>query len=190
MADSIRTITESRVLASMSHPARRRLLDALHVDGPSNVSMLAERVALAIGSASHHLRALQQVGLVEEAPELARDARERWFRAADTGTSWSTTSFADDPVDAVVAAAANSLNLEHHVSKVRAWQAQPQEPGDPWSDAAFSTDSWLHLTAAELCEVSVQINAVLSTWHTRDVPDDGAARRSVFVFAHGVPAAP
>ena len=47
--EAARTITDSRVLAAMAHPLRRRLLDALKVDGPSTASMLANRTGQAIG---------------------------------------------------------------------------------------------------------------------------------------------
>ncbi len=190
MTQADRTITDSRVLAAMAHPVRRRLLDAMSVDGPSNVSMLAARLSIAIGSVSHHLKVLGEAGLVEEAPELARDHRERWWRASSDGNTWSSTTFAEDPVGSVVAAAASSLNLEHHVSKVRAWQSASHSPDDEWWDAAFSTDTWLRLTPAELTELSGQLNALLAAWYTRATPDDGAVREPVFVFAHGMPAQP
>lgn len=190
MNDDHQAVTDSRVLAAMSHPARRRLLDALYLEGPSNVSMLAARTGMAIGSVSHHLKVLSQASLVEESPDLARDHRERWWTAASSGRRWSTTSFRDDPASAVVAAAASSLNLEHHISKVRAWQSRSDEAQDDWLEAAFATDTWLRLSADELRELSKQLNELLAAWHSRLVPDDGAVREDVFVFAHGVPAGP
>jgi DNA-binding transcriptional ArsR family regulator len=190
MPDKSWTITDSHVLAAMSHPARRRLLDALAVDGPSTVSMLAERTDLAIGSASHHLKVLSQARLVEDATELARDRREHWWRVASSSLRWSTSTFDDDPVAAAVADAASSLNLEHHVSKVRAWRARTDEPAEAWQDAAFATDTWLRLTPTELRALGQELNELVDRWHTRGVPDDGAQREDVFVFAHGIPAAP
>jgi DNA-binding transcriptional ArsR family regulator len=104
--EASRTITDSRVLAAMAHPLRRRLLDALKVDGPSTASMLANRTGQAIGNVSHHMKVLAQAALVEEAPQLARDRRERWWRLSDTSRRWSSTSFDDDPAAAAVADAA------------------------------------------------------------------------------------
>jgi DNA-binding transcriptional ArsR family regulator len=190
MSDSPYTITDSRVLSAMSHPARRRLLDVLHVGGPATVSALANGTNMAIGSVSHHLKILNAANLVEEAPERARDRRERWWQVVHSGSSWSSTSFDDDPATLAVVQAANSLNLEHHVSKVRDWHAMSETAADDWSNAAFSTDTWLRMTADELSELSEQLNALLSHWHTRLIPDDAKERELVFVFAHGVPAAP
>jgi len=183
-------VTSSKVLAAMAHPARRRLLDVLAVDDAATVSAMAVRTGLAVGSVSHHLRVLAEAGLVEEAPDRAKDRREHWWRAATSGLSWSTRDFEGDATAEVVAAAASTLNLEHHVDKVRAWQSAPAELRERWSDAAFATDSWLLLTPDELAELSVELNDVLRRRYERTTLDDDPARISVFVFAHGVPAEP
>lgn len=185
-----RTITDSLVLAAMSHPQRRRLLDALTVDGPCTVSMLANRTDLAVGSASHHMKVLAAAELVEEAPELAHDRREHWWRLTNRRNRWSTTAFAQDSAVSIVADAAMSLDLEHHVEKVRAWNARREEDHGDWSEAAFSTSTWLHLTPAELKELSQELTAVLDRWSMRAEPETGPPREPVFVFAHGVPAEP
>jgi DNA-binding transcriptional ArsR family regulator len=188
--DSIQTVTDSRVLAAMSHPVRRRLLDALTVDGPSTVTTLAKRTGEAIGNVSHHVKVLTQASLVEEAPELARDRRERWWRVASATRRWSSASFQSDPASQAVAEAAASLNLEHQMAKVRAWQARAETADAAWVEASFSTDTWLQLTPDELKELSEQVVALLAKWRQRAPLDDGMRRESVFVFARGVPAEP
>jgi DNA-binding transcriptional ArsR family regulator len=201
-AESVQTITDARVLAAMSHRARRRLLDALIVDGPSTVGMLAARSGLAVGSVSHHLKVLAQASLIEAAPDLARDRRERWWKVSSTSRRWSSTAFGQDPAAEAVVAAAESLNLEHQVEKVRTWFAQRDGVDQEWTDAAFSADTWLRLTPAELSQLSGEMADLLHRWRDRAVPvgpgPDGrepssapeVERRSVFVFAHGVPAEP
>lgn len=183
-------ITSSRVLAAMAHPARRRLLDVLAVDGPSTVTSMASRTGMAVGSASHHLKALAEAGLVTEAPELAKDRREHWWRAPTDSLSWSTKDFEGDAAGAVIAEAAATLNLEHHVDKVRAWRRQEPEVRARWDDAAFATDYWLQLNPGELRELSSELNELLARWRDRALPVDGEERSSVFVFAHGIPAVP
>jgi DNA-binding MarR family transcriptional regulator len=56
----------------------------LRVHGPSTASAIAERTGQAVGNVSHHLKVLAVGDLIEKAPELAKDRRERWWRA------WST----------------------------------------------------------------------------------------------------
>ncbi|MEH0984242.1 ArsR/SmtB family transcription factor [Micromonospora sp. CPCC 205556] len=186
----VRQITDSRVLAAMSHPLRRRLLDVLKVHGASTVGMLAERTGQAPANISHHLKVLAAGDLVVEAPELARDRRERWWRLATRGLRWSHADFEADPAARAVADAATSLNLDRHVAHARAWHAAADEERAAWGQGPFSTDRWLHLTPDELAELGREVIDLLARWGDREIPDDGRERRPVFLFAHGVPARP
>lgn len=189
--DEVRHVTEARVLSALAHPLRRRLLDVLKVDGPATVGTLARRTGEAVGSVSHHLGVLGDCGLVEIAPELARDRRERWWRVVSPGVRWSSSELAErDPASVEVARAAESLNLERQIAHVRAWFAAHDEAGRPWQDASFSTDHWLRLSAGELHELAEEMIALLMRWSSREVPDDGVERRPVFVFARGNPSEP
>jgi DNA-binding transcriptional ArsR family regulator len=186
----VRQVGESRVLVAVAHPLRRRLMDILRVDGPATASMLSERTGEAVGNISHHLKVLGASQLIEEAPELARDRRERWWRLVSDGLRWSTSQFAGDPAGEVIASAAESMNLDHHMGMVRSWLASGRGLSGPWSEAAFSTDHWLRLSPDELRELSRELIALLDRWANRPVPDDGVAREPVYVFAHGVPGQP
>jgi DNA-binding transcriptional ArsR family regulator len=186
----VRQVTDARVLAALAHPLRRRLMDVLKVDGPSTVSMLAERTGQAVANVSHHLKVLGGAELIEEAPDLARDRRERWWRLVSPALRWSSADFDDDPATQAVATAAASLNLERQVSLVRAWHAAGGAERAAWEDSPFSSDKWLHLTPAELAELSRQIIGLFDEWSRREIPDDGQRREPVFVFAHGIPAQP
>ncbi|WP_248959407.1 ArsR/SmtB family transcription factor [Sphaerisporangium perillae] len=186
----VRQITDSKVLAVLAHPLRRRLMDALKVYGPCTASMLAEHTGQAVANASHHLRMLAASDLIEEAPELARDRRERWWRLTSAELRWTTSDFGGDPATAAIANAAASINLDHHVGLVRAWYAAGEEEREAWQDAPFSTDKWLRLTPAELAEFEQQVLALFHRWATREIPDDGRHRDPVFVFAFGVPGQP
>src|ERR1700735_2334588 len=95
--DSPGQITDSRVLAAYSHPLRRRLLDALSVGDAATASMLAEATGQAVGNVSHHLKVLASAQLIEEAPELARDRRERWWRVASRRIAGASDDLRGDP---------------------------------------------------------------------------------------------
>ncbi len=186
----VRQVTDSRVLAAMSHPLRRRLLDVLKVEGPATASMLAEQTDAAVGNISHHIRVLAACDLVEEAPELARDRREHWWRRVSGAIRWSSRDFEDDPATEAVAMAAASLGLERQAELVRDWHSADAEQRAAWGEGPFSTDSWIRVTPDELVELSAEIIALIRRWADRDIPDDGQQRGAVFVFAHGVPATP
>jgi DNA-binding transcriptional ArsR family regulator len=191
MTDSeIRQITDSRVLAAMAHPLRRRLMDVLRVEGPATASMLAERTGQAVGNISHHLHTLAASELVEEAPELARDRRERWWRLVSVGTRWSSRDFGQDTAAEAVELAAASLNLDRQFGFARAFLAAGDDERDWWGEGPFSNESWLRVTPDELAEFAASVIALFRTWSERELPDDGQERRPVFAFARAVPATP
>jgi DNA-binding transcriptional ArsR family regulator len=173
----------------MANPYRSRMMDALKVDGPSTASALAARTGQAVGSASHHLKVLSEAGLVTEAPELAKDRRERWWRLVDPGTRWSRADFADDTAAVTAAYAAEALALQRQFERTRDWNANAASMPE-WDSASFATQNWMKLTPDELQQVADEMVDVLMRWSQREVPDDGAERESVFVFARGFPAQP
>ena len=184
----VRTLRDARSLAALAHPFRARIMDALKVDGPSTASVLAARTGQAVGNASHHLKVLAEAGLVEEAPELARDRRERWWRLVTSGTRWSRLELEDEAAGAA-AREAEALGLRRQVERVQAWLANAES--DPtWDDAAFATQNWLRCTPEELQEVAEEVVGVLVRWGQRQIPDDGQEREPVLVFARGFPCQP
>ena len=186
----IREVTDARVLAALAHPLRRRLLDVLRVHGPATASALAERTDQHVGNVSHHIRALAEVGLVEEAPELAKDRRERWWRLVARSLRWSGEAMSGDPAEEAVAQAVQSLTLDRHAGHVRAWFAAGDEERQPWRESAFIVEKWLHLTADELEELSGEIGDLLARWREREEPDAGVHREPILLFAYGIPARP
>jgi len=173
----------------MASPFRSRMLDALAVDGPSTASTLALRTGQAVGSVSHHLKVLDEAGLVVEAPELARDRRERWWRLVTPGIRWSRAEFATDAGAVTAALAAESLEMQRQFERAQEWLANA-EAADEWDDAAFASQTWLKLSPAELTELSTELIALTQRWRHRSIPDDGIERETVFVMARGFPAQP
>jgi DNA-binding transcriptional ArsR family regulator len=188
--DPPRQITDSLVLAAYSHPLRRRLLDALSVDDAATASMLAEATGQAVGNVSHHLKVLASARLIEEAPELARDRRERWWRRTSRGLRWSSQDFRGDPASEAVAEAALSLNLDRQFEIVRRWYAASDEERAAWPNGPFSTGSWLKLTDGELAQLCEELVALLDRYDALGDADDGVERETVFVFANGAPGRP
>jgi DNA-binding transcriptional ArsR family regulator len=185
-----RQVTDVKVLAAMTHPLRRRLLSLLKLDGPATASLLAQRTSQAVGNISHHLHVLAAAGLIEEAPELARDRRERWWRRTAGALRWSSADFADDAASDLVFRAAESLNLDYQVSLFRQWAQADDEEHARWPAGPFSTDSWMRLTDPELAELGAEMIALIRRWADRELPDDGRQRDPVLVFARGIPGQP
>ncbi|GIF07552.1 ArsR/SmtB family transcription factor [Actinoplanes siamensis] len=175
-------IRDEATLKAIAHPLRRRLLDALRVDGPSMPSALARATGQAVANVSHHLRVLADAGLIEEAPELARNRKEHWWRMIDQRLSWNPADFPPEAADA-----ADAIGLQRQIDLVRTWLGSPASRTEPWGDSAFSTDGWLRLSPEELAELGAEINALIARF--RDRPER-ADREPVFVLGRGFPARP
>jgi DNA-binding transcriptional ArsR family regulator len=175
-------IKDAAVLKAVAHPLRRRLLDVLRVDGPSMPSVLARVTGQAVANISHHLRVLAEAGLIEEAPDLARNRKEHWWRMPDRSISWNSTDFHPE-----VAHAAESLGLQRQVELTSGWLAGPASKQEPWASAAFSTDGFLQLSPAELAEMGSAIQTVIDRFAGRPATE---GREPVFVIGRGFPARP
>ncbi|MFG1623735.1 ArsR/SmtB family transcription factor [Kribbella sp. NPDC049227] len=183
-----RSVTPS-VLAAIHHPLRRRMLDIIFVDGPATASRLAEATGELVGNISHHLKVLSAAGVIVEAPELAKNRRERWWKLGDTSSySWSIADAQGDPAGELVAATAEDQNLAHHVGKVRQWFDIRYQFEEPWVRAAYATERWLTLTPERLNELSERIEDLVREYY--DEPSEGEDAHRVFFFAHAVPARP
>ncbi len=176
-------------IAAIHHPVRRQLLGLLG-DGPATASQLAERSGQRVGNVSHHLRMLARAGLIEEAVELARDRRERWWRGLPMSLTWSVADGTAASGGGSVEQVREHQNLAHHVDVVHRWFESRGEYHPEWAQAAYATQSWLRLTAEELVELSEKISDLVSLFqHSVDMAD-GQHREPVFFFAHAVPAEP
>lgn len=190
------TLRSADALAAVANPARGRIIDVLSATGPGTASSLGEATGLAVGSVSHHLKVLAGAGIVEPAPEMARDRRERWWRLVTGGFRWSTPDFADDPVGAAAESAAAHHTLQHQLERTRDWLAlDPADAAvDGWSAAAFATQTWLTLTPAETTRLAGEIEEVLARWHAgeddRRRRDDRPDARPVLCYARAFPSTP
>ena len=180
-------IKDAAVLKAVAHPLRRRLLDVLRVDGPAMPSVLARTTGQAVANVSHHLRVLAEAGLIAEAPDLARNRKEHWWRMVDTRLSWNPTEFTGSAADEATADAAESLSLQRQIDLISTWLGSPASRTEPWSQAAFSSDVWLRLSPAELADLSRDLQAVVDRYYGRpEAPD----REPVFILSRGFPARP
>lgn len=185
-----RRVTDPATLKAMAHPLRMRLYELLVIQGPANVSVLAEHVDEPPALVSYHLHQLGRYGYAEQAPELARDNRERWWRGVPGGVSWSNADFLDDPGARASASAAWRVNLGRRLERIEGFHHAIDAWGKDWADAAISSDTPLRLTPDELRELGTEIQTLLQRWHDRESPDDGASREHVFATFDAVPFRP
>lgn len=73
------------MLKALAHPVRRRIVTVMSTGQPARATDLADRLELPVNQVSFHLRTLARAGLVQEAPEHARDRRDRvWVASGDS----------------------------------------------------------------------------------------------------------
>lgn len=71
------TVMTDAMLKALTHPLRRRIMRLLAQRMHARAADLAGELDVAPNSVSFHLRSLADAGLIEEAPERARDRRDR-----------------------------------------------------------------------------------------------------------------
>ncbi len=182
------------LLVAYHHPIRRWLTELLTLGGPANVGQLAARTGLAVGSVSHHLKVLHQQDLVEPAPELARDARESWWRMQHRPISWSVDDFEEGTLGRRVAEAAEAENFRHQVRAVGGWLNRQAGDDPQWRRAAESVDSVAYATVEQLADLGDRLTQLVVDWHLDCVADQrahpDAVRRPVRAIARVFPSEP
>jgi len=160
-------LTDPRAMRALAHPLRLRLLGELRVGGPQSVGMLCDLVDEAPGSISYHLGKLAEFGFVEEAPEFARDRRERWWRAAHERTSWEPLEALDDPERRAASDTLRRAILRRYLEALEAYLEAEASMERDWVRGTASSDSFLHLTSDELLELRQDLEALASRWDAR-----------------------
>ncbi len=182
------------LLVAYHHPVRRWLSELLAVEGPAKVGQLAARTGLAVGSVSHHLKVLHRQGLVEPAPELARDTRESWWRVRSQPLSWSVEDFEEGSLGRRVAQAAEGENVRHQLRALRAWMNQAASDDPAWRQAAESVDTLVFATVEQLDELGDRLTALVVDWSRACAADAEArpdvVRRPVRAIARAFPSGP
>ena len=78
-----RPLHDPRELRAVAHPVRNRILTELGATGPMRAADLARELGIPANQASFHLRQLAKYGVIQPAPEAARDKRDRVYKLRD-----------------------------------------------------------------------------------------------------------
>lgn len=158
-------VQDPRVLRALAHPVRGRILDEIEASGPVRAADIARELDIPANQASFHLRQLAKYGLLEEAPEEARDKRDRVWRAARSEIL-----------------RVNLKQLERAPggrTAVRLFRQSKQTRGHFIVDQVFATDHpegsgvfsssehTLRLSDDEVHELRTEIDALVQSWAER-----------------------
>lgn len=161
---------DPRILRAIAHPARRRILSELYAGGSLRAADVARTLGIPANQASFHLRQLAKYGIVEEAPDEARDKRDRvWRMTNDEGISFRSED--------VLAQPGGDAAMEVYRRSARAWgyqlvdrSTEPDEPGaEKW---VFNAS--LRFTQDELVEFAHEMETMLQRWRDRTRGHDDA----------------
>jgi DNA-binding transcriptional ArsR family regulator len=160
-----RPVRDPKVLRALAHPVRTRILDEIEASGPVRAADIARELGIPANQASFHLRQLAKYGLVEEAPDEARDRRDRVWRTTDTaGLAVNLRELEQAPGGRAVVHLfrENKVAWGHHVVD-RAF-ATDRTPG---SGVFALSDRALKLTDEEATALHQEIDAVVERWAER-----------------------
>lgn len=175
-------LTDPKAMRALAHPLRLRLLGELRIAGPSTVGMLSEKVDESPANVSYHLGTLARHGFVVEVPERARDRRERWWAAEHDTTSWEPADALDEPEQQAASAQLRRAILDRYRQTLEAYlEVEPQLDRD-WVRGTSSSDSNLHLTAAELQEMRAELETLAARWTERSDPDREGAELVTLIY--------
>ncbi|WP_111766090.1 winged helix-turn-helix domain-containing protein [Nakamurella deserti] len=158
------SVHDPRVLRAIAHPVRVRVLDELGATGPSRAADIARLLGIPANQASFHLRQLAKYGLVVEAPEQARDGRDRVWRAThDEGLTVDIEQLSAAPGGAA------AVRVFRREAAATAHEAVDRAYGmshDPEGRTVIS-DSVLRLTRADATAFMAELTALVTTWQRR-----------------------
>ena len=171
------TVHDPRVLRAIAHPVRNRILTELSAGGPMRAADLARELGIPANQASFHLRQLAKYGLIEEAPEAARDQRDRVWKSADDGSlSIDVGALEREPGGKAAATVflRNAAGYAHQL--VEAAYGQDRAPETHRS----TMDSAVRLTKDEAAQLSAEVSELVQRWTERNRGrDDG---RTTYAF--------
>jgi predicted ArsR family transcriptional regulator len=166
----------SAMLKAYTHPLRRQMLRLFRQRGHLRAADIAEELGVAANSASFHLRVLADAELIEEAPEHARDRRDRvWVaRKQALNLGGPENPVADEVLGGVML---NAIAEEHHdmLRRVLAWSPDYISGRATEVHATFSQRS-VRLTGAEFEALMEHIDDVVSAAVEAHDPADPDSR--------------
>jgi DNA-binding transcriptional ArsR family regulator len=175
-------LTDPRQMRALAHPLRLRLLGLLRSDGPATATTLADQVRESPALVSYHLRTLAVYGFIAEAPELGTDGRERWWRAAHSGMTWSPADFLDSPERAAAAGALLHEIAERYADAAREWLADSATWSQDWNDAADMSDWRLELAPDQVRAMEDELIEVIERYEAMAPGDDAAFVRAIVML--------
>jgi DNA-binding transcriptional ArsR family regulator len=172
-----RRVHDPKILRAIAHPARSRILDELHASGPLRAADVARLLDVPANQASFHLRQLAKYGLVEPAPELAKDGRDRVWRTVPGGLR-----FDDEDIENIPGAkAAHTVFMDQKAAFARVMVDRAFAPRKGKRDAVYvAMMDALRLTRDEGDQFMNEVAELVDGWSKKTRGTD--PQRKTYAF--------
>jgi predicted ArsR family transcriptional regulator len=179
-------VNDPRMLRAIAHPMRARILGEISAAGHLRAADVAEVLGIPANQASFHLRQLAKYGLVESAPELARDGRDRVWRPVHKGLNLNTQEMEEDTGGrAAVAVWRRQASGAAKEAVERAYAARKSR-----DTHVMISDDWIRLTKAEAKELSQELIEIQERWQERTRGESKKGERRTYHLMHILQPAP
>jgi Predicted transcriptional regulator len=165
------------MLKALSHPVRQQLMRAMTARGFARAADLAADLGLPANQISFHLRSLADAGLIEEAPERARDRRDRVWSAKRS--QWQLGSPEHPVADETLGGAVTQwvvADLYQVIQRLAAWVPE-YTTGRSQDVHGTLLRAGLMLTEDDFVELVKKLNDILEDFSARRTRDDPGVRR-------------
>ncbi|WP_229738159.1 winged helix-turn-helix domain-containing protein [Isoptericola cucumis] len=200
-ASDTMVVRDPEALRAIAHPVRQSILVQLAAMGHARAADLAKAIDQPANSVSFHLRVLAKAGMIAEAPERARDKRDRvWTNVAK---SYSVKPTGDEAADLILRPTLAWLSdvFAHDSCDDEATDDRSDETRDQADDGAAGDGprdpgrtfmlSTILLAPDEAAELVRELGELLNRWGERSLAaarDDSAAPRELYqVLAAAAP---
>ena len=164
------------MLKAYAHPLRRQMIRLFARREHLRAADVAEDLGVAPNSASFHLRVLADAGLIEEAPEHARDRRDRVWKSRKGSINLGGPEH-PVPDEALGTAMVRSLAEDHQemMARVIAWTPEYLSGRATEIHAAFS-QRMVRLTESEFDAAMERVQEVITEAVDAHDPNDPDGR--------------
>jgi DNA-binding transcriptional ArsR family regulator len=156
-------LTDPRALRAYAHPTRLALVGLLRREGPKTATEAAQAIGESVASCSFHLRQLAKYGLIEEVE--GQHGRSKPWRATAMFTTWYGDS--EDPETQAATTALDRVIFGQYRQAALGWLDRRESDPPAWRRASGFSDYLLHLTAAELRQLTDQLDALVAEFLPR-----------------------
>ena len=157
-------VHDPTVLRAIAHPTRNRILGELYARGHLRAADVAAELDIPANQASFHLRQLAKYGLIEPAPEHARDGRDRvWKLVDERGFDLNPRELREQPGGAA------AVSVWHREAKAQAHAAveRAYRIDHPREVRVTISDDWVRLTKSEAGEYVEELLALQEKWQRK-----------------------